>query len=122
MTNTREVGTIYYTKKPNPNVDEKYYEPVSFESWKMLRDLEPSKFGLPYEDYVELKRNQFEEEKKRRSTVSLELCSVFYSLRPEMIESTRKSIEKIKSDPFFNQWEGPGEEIVALILKGDERI
>jgi len=117
MTNTSEVGTIYYTKKPNPNVDEKYYEPVSFESWKMLRDLGPSKFGLPYEDYVELKRNQFEEEKKRRGTVSLELCSVFYSLRPEMIESTTKSIEKIKSDPFFNQWEGPGKEIVALILK-----
>lgn len=30
MQNIQEVGTIYYTKKSNPHVDEKFYEPVSF--------------------------------------------------------------------------------------------
>ena len=122
MQNIQEVGTIYYTKKPNPHVDEKFYEPVSFESWKMLRDLEPSKFGLPYEEYVEIKMAQFEAEKERRKNTSFELQSVFYSIRPEMIESTRKTLSKIKNDTFFNKWEGLGGEIVEFILKGDERI
>lgn len=120
MQNIQEVGTIYYTKKPNPHVDEKFYEPVSFESWKMLRDLEPSKFGLPYEEYVEIKRTQFEAEKEKRKNTAFELQSVFYSIRPEMIESTRKALSKIKNDPFFNRWEGPGGEIVEFILKGVE--
>ena len=55
---TKEIlkyGVLYYLQKIDKNVSEQRYEPVSYEYWKMLRDLEPTKFGGDYDFYIRLK-------------------------------------------------------------------
>lgn len=113
----KEQGIIYYFERPDPNVNPQMYHPVSYEHWKMLRDLEPSKFNVDYECYVQLKEEQFEREVEYRKTVSIHLKSVYYSTHPKMIEQTRKSLRKIIENPFFDRWASTEEsEMVNNIL------
>jgi hypothetical protein len=99
-----QTGVLYYFDRPDPKVNPEMYEPVSYENWKMLRELEPTKFTLDYDGYIQLKKEQFEREVEERKNVTFYLKSVLYSTRPEMIEQTRKSIRKIIENPFFDKW------------------
>ena len=105
--NILKQGVIYYLLKVDKNVNPKNYEPCSFEQWKMLRDLEPSKFGNDYDFYVKLKEDQFKQEQERRENCSLDLHSVMYSLYDSDIDSTRDNINKIESNILFKEWVKP---------------
>jgi hypothetical protein len=101
---TPKTGVLYYFEKPDLNVNPQMYEPVSYENWKMLRELEPTKFVLDYPGYVELKKEQFDKEVENRKNTSLYLKSVYYSFYPEMIADTKKAIKRIVDSPFFQKW------------------
>ncbi len=105
--NISKQGVIFYLLKVDKDVNPKNYEPCSFEQWKMLRDLEPSKFGNDYDFYVKLKEDQFKQEQKNRENCSLELHSVMYSLYDSDIDSTRDNINKIESNILFKEWVKP---------------
>jgi len=108
------LGNLFYLKKYDEIKDETY-EPVSKEYWKILRDLEPSKFGLTYSDYIELKREQHEKEINNRKKSSLELMTYTYSLNPIMLENTKKTIKEIQSNELFERWVTE-KEIIDYIL------
>ena len=81
-------GVVYYLQKIDKNESEQRYEPVSYENWKMLRDLEPTKFINDYEWYVKSKKEQFEQQVERRKNCELEMMSKHYSLHPSDIDKT----------------------------------
>lgn len=108
-------GTLFYFNKVDKNVRLDQYDPVSYEHWKMLRELEPTKFRLGYEAYVESKKVQFEEEVERRKNVDLELVSMYYNLHTDSIIKTKEFILNAQNDPFFDKWIKP--ELVKEILE-----
>ena len=99
-----KTGVLYYFDRPDPDVSQEMYEPVSYENWKLLRELEPTKFTLDYKGYCQLKLEQYTKEVEDRKKTAFYLKSVFYSVHPEMIENTRKSLRKIIESPFFEKW------------------
>lgn len=107
-------GIVYYLQKIDKNVSEQIYEPISYEMWKMLRDLEPTKFRGDYDWYVRSKKEQFENEIERRKNCELELMSKSYSLHPSDIDKTKQSIKDIQSSERFVKWYG--EDVVETIL------
>lgn len=111
------IGNIFYLRK-YAEIKDETYEPVSKEYWKMLRDLEPGKFGLTYSDYVELKRKQHEKDIEQRKKSNLELVNYMYSLHPNMLENTKKTIKEIQSNELFNRWM-TDKEIIDFILNYD---
>jgi hypothetical protein len=108
------LGNLFYLKKYDEIKDETY-EPVSKEYWMILRDLEPSKFGLTYSDYINLKREQHEQEIKNRKKSNLELVTYMYSLSPILLEETKKTIKEIQSNELFERWVTDNE-IIEYIL------
>lgn len=111
------VGVIYYLATPQPILDETY-EPVSYEQWKMLRELEPSKFRLSYDDYVKSKKEQHESMIESRKNCSAELNNIYYSIDENDLEQTQNRIRGVKSDENFQKWIGGNdiEEIIEYIL------
>lgn len=107
-------GVIYYLQKIDKIVSEQRYEPVSYEHWKMLRDLEPTKFDNDYNFYVELKKEQYESEVERRKNCESELVSKHYSLHPADIDKTKQTIKEIGSNERFVKW--ADDELVESIL------
>lgn len=108
-------GNLYYLQKIDKNVSEQMYEPVSYEHWKMLRDLEPSKFLNDYDFYVKSKKEQFELDLERRSDCELVLNCQNYSLHPGDINRTKQVIKDIQSNERFVKWY-PNNGVVELIL------
>jgi len=108
-------GVIYYLQKIDKNVSEQRYEPVSYEYWKMLRDLEPTKFGGDYDFYIRLKKEQYESEVERRKNCESELVSKHYSFfHPDDIDKTKQTIKEIRSNERFVKW--ADDELVESIL------
>ena len=107
-------GVIYYLQKIDKNVSEQIYEPVSYEHWKMLRDLEPTKFSDDYDFYVRLKKEQYESEVERRKNCELELRCKHYTLHPADIDKTKESFRDIQSNERFESWYN--KELVETIL------
>jgi len=97
-------GVLYYLQKIDKNVSEQRYEPVSYEYWKMLRDLEPTKFGGDYDFYIRLKKEQYESEVERKKNCTFELASTSYTLHPADINKTKESIREIQSNERFVKW------------------
>jgi len=97
-------GVVYYLQKVDKNVSEQEYDPVSYEQWKMLRDLEPTKFRLDYDWYVKSKKEQFESEIERRKKCEFEFMTYSYSLHPADIDKTKQSIKDIQSSERFERW------------------
>jgi hypothetical protein len=116
--NIPPVGVIYYLRTPKPIIDEQY-EPVSFEQWKMLRELEPTKFRLSYDDYVQTKKEQHEAMIESRKNASYELVSIAYSLDNRDIENTQTRIRDIVESDYFVKWIGDEEvnDIIQEILE-----
>lgn len=110
-----KIGTLHYLRKIDKNVKEETYEPVSFENWKMLRDLEPGKFGLDYEEYCSLKKEQYNTEVERRKNCECEMIGYMYNLYPSEIEKTKKQIIEITSKDNFYNWLSE-QEIVDKVL------
>jgi hypothetical protein len=108
-----KLGILFYLNKVEKTVNPETYEPVSKESWKMLRDLEPGKFGLSYDSYVQLKKEQFDSEIERRKKSDYELISYHYNLYD--IIKTKQKINEIKSDPLFYKRQ-TDQEIIDYIL------
>jgi hypothetical protein len=100
-------GVIFYLRTPEKIVAETY-EPVSREQWKMVRDLEPTKFSASYDGYVELKRQAHESMIEQRRNCSLELTSIYYSLHERDIEKTKNRLIEIQSADYFKEWVGEG--------------
>lgn len=107
-------GIVHYLQKIDKNVSEQIYEPVSYEMWKMLRDLEPTKFRGDYDWYVRSKKEQFENEIERRKNCEFELMAYRYSLHPSDIDKTKQSIKDIQSSERFERWYG--EDVAETIL------
>ena len=99
-----QYGVVFYLRKIDKNVNKQQYEPVSYEQWKMLRDLEPTKFINDYDWYVRSKKEQFESEVERRKNCELELMSYHYNLHPACIDKTKQSIVDIQSNERFENW------------------
>jgi len=97
-------GVVYYLQKIDKEVKKEVYDPVSYEQWKLLRDLEPTKFRNDYDFYVQSKKEQFESEVERRKNCELELKSIHYSLHQADIEKTKQTIKDIQSNPRFDSW------------------
>ena len=107
-------GVVYYFQKIDKNVSGQIYEPVSYEMWKMLRDLEPTKFRSDYDWYVRSKKEQFENEIERRKNCELELMSKRYSLHPADIDKTKQTIRDIQTHERFVNW--CNEDVIETIL------
>jgi hypothetical protein len=108
-------GVIYYLQKIDKNVSEQIYEPVSYEHWKMLRDLEPTKFSDDYDFYVRLKKEQYESGVERRKNCEFDLHSKHYSLHPSDIDKTKQSIRDIQSNELFETWYDNGDVVESIL-------
>ena len=108
-------GLLHYVQKIDKNVSEQRYEPVSYEYWKMLRELEPTKFENDYDFYIKLKKEQYESEVERRKNCTFELHSKHYSLHPSDIDKTKQSIRDIQSNELFEKWYD-SEDVIESIL------
>lgn len=99
-------GILHYYLKVEKIPHSDLYNPVSFEQWKMLRELEPSKFIVPYSTYVEMKNDEYLNEIERRKNCSLELKNFRYYLSGEnSIDKPQKElIRKIENNPLFDYW------------------
>ena len=97
-------GVVYYMDNIDKNINPEMYEPVSYDGWKMVRELEPTKFNLPYGDYIKLKETQFNIEVERRSLCSLELKSYMYDICDDYLHSTKNKIIEIQTNPMFHSW------------------
>ena len=97
-------GVVHYLQKIDKNVSEQLYEPVSYEQWKMLRELEPTKFIFDYDSYVKAKKEQFENEIERRKNCEFEVMAYQYSLHPADIDKTKQTIKDIQSSERFEKW------------------
>jgi hypothetical protein len=112
------IGILYYLSEVDQNVSEEMYEPVSFETWKMLRELEPTKFTVPYNSYVLMKKEQFEREVESRKKSTIELKSLHYTTHPSSIGDTQKAIRKVIDSPLFVKWFNDRDiELVERIMK-----
>jgi hypothetical protein len=103
----RSWGFLYYLLKKDENAEfiENKYEPISFEYWKMLRSLEPTKIANDYEYYVKLKEEQHLKEEERRKNCTHELNYVFYNLcSVDYLEKTRQSITEVQLSDRFEKW------------------
>ena len=109
---------LFYFNRVDKNVRQDQYDPVSYEQWKMLRELEPTKFRHGYDAYVIMKREQYDEEVERRKNVTFELTSVYYNIDANSIVKTKQLIYNIQNNPFFEKWEKP--ELAKEILELDE--
>ena len=98
-----KMGFVHYFRR-KPKVIESDYEPMSFDLWKMFRDLEPSKFGLNYETYIRIKKEQYETKLESQKNVTLELVAFRYDLNEFELPHTKKEIGKIETDPLFEKW------------------
>ena len=108
------VGNLFYLEKIDKNVNKQMYEPVSYEQWKMLRELEPTKFIVGYDYYIKLKKEQYDAEVKRKEECVLELKDFLYNLDPSRIDNTKMLINEIQSGDRFEKWYNP--ELVEAIL------
>ena len=108
-------GTLHYLQKIYKNVSEQRYEPVSCEQWKMLRELEPTKFRNDYDFYTKSKKEQYESEVERRKNCTIEVIGKHYSLHPADIDKTKQSIRDIQSNELFEKWY-PNEDVIESIL------
>tara|TARA_R110000737_G_scaffold325769_1_gene339251 strand:+ start:904 stop:1260 length:357 start_codon:yes stop_codon:yes gene_type:complete len=108
-------GLLHYLQKIDKNVSEQRYEPVSYEYWKRLRELEPTKLGNDYDFYTKLKKEQYESEIERRKNCEFELHSKHYSLHPSDIDKTKQSIRDIQSNELFETWYN-SEDVIESIL------
>jgi hypothetical protein len=97
-------GVVNYFQKIDKEVKIEIYDPVSYDQWKMLRGLEPSKFRNDYNWYVQSKKEQFESEVERKKNCELEVKCKHYSLHPAEIEETKQTIKDIESNPRFVKW------------------
>jgi hypothetical protein len=111
---TLKRGNLFYFKKINKTVPIDQYDPVSYEQWKMLRELEPTKFRNTYAFYVKSRQEQYEAEVEKRKDVLFELLGFTYSLYERDLAKTKQQIIEIESDPFFDKWHN--EEIKNIIL------
>lgn len=107
-------GVIWYLQIPKPE-SKQLYEPVSYEHWKMLRDLEPTKFRNDYFTYVKIKEEAYNVMLKNKKESSFELLNYFYDINYHSIEGTKKAIQTISEDSFFEKW--LNKELVEQILK-----
>jgi len=99
-----KIGVVHYLQKIDKRVKKEIYDPVSYEQWKMLRELEPTKFINDYDFYVQSKKEQFELEVERKKNVGLVFACKYYSLHPEEIEKTKQTIKDIEANPRFVRW------------------
>lgn len=100
-----QYGLLHYFNNVDKNVKMDQYDPVSYDQWKMLRDLEPTKFRGTYDEYVTRKREQYDAEVLNRAKISLTLETFVYSTR-EFVDKviTKVNIEEIEANPLFNKW------------------
>jgi len=110
----KKYGVLYYLQKMDKRISEQLYEPISYEQWKLLRELEPTKFRNDYGWYVQSKKEQFELEVERRKNCEFEIMSKHYSLHPSDIDKTKQSIRDIQSNERFEKWYNEG--VVEAIL------
>lgn len=98
-------GFLPYFNHVDKDVKLDQYDPVSYDQWKMLRDLEPTKFRGTYDEYVSRKKEQYDAEVLNRAKISLTLESFYYSTR-EVADKviTKLNIEKIEANPLFDKW------------------
>ena len=108
-------GTLHYLQRIDKNVSQQRYEPVSYEQWKMLRELEPTKLGDDYGFYTKLKKEQYESDVERRKNCTIEFLNKHYSLHPSDIDKTKQSIRDIQSNELFEKWY-PNEDVIESIL------
>ena len=97
-------GVVHYLQKIDKRVKKEIYDPVSYDQWKMLRDLEPTKFINDYDFHVQSKKEQFELEVERKKNCELESKCKHYSLHPADIEKTKQTIKDIEANPRFVKW------------------
>jgi hypothetical protein len=98
-------GFLHYFNHVDKDVKLDQYDPVSYDQWKMLRDLEPTKFRGTYNQYVLNKREQYNAEVIIRAKVSLTLESFYFTTtNVEDRVITQVNIEKIEANPLFDKW------------------
>ena len=107
-------GVIYYLTDVDKNVSPDLYDPVSYEQWKLLRELEPGKITNNYESYVELKREQYEGEVESRKNCNHILNTISYNLKDNQLEDTKRRLMIVQEDPLFNKW--LAQDVVDYIL------
>lgn len=102
---TLKYGFLHYFNNVDMDVKLDQYDPVSYDQWKMLRDLEPTKFRGTYDEYVTNKKAQYDAEVLNRTKIKFTLESFFYSTTKNEDKAIAKfDIEKIESNPLFNKW------------------
>ena len=82
MKDLTKIGNLFYFKKIDKNINPDLYVPISYEYWKMLRGWEPSKFTLDYEHYIQLKKEQYNNEVEHRKYIKFEIRCYMYNLHP----------------------------------------
>lgn len=98
-------GILHYFNHVDKDVKLDQYDPVSYDQWKMLRDLEPTKFRGTYDEYVSIKKAQYDAEVLNRTKVKFTLEGFYYSTREVADKVIAKlEIEKIEANPLFNKW------------------
>tara|TARA_R110000772_G_scaffold57747_5_gene130666 strand:- start:6155 stop:6505 length:351 start_codon:yes stop_codon:yes gene_type:complete len=115
MIQAGDFGVLYYFEHIDKNVNPEIYDPVSYEQWKMLRELEPTKFRNGYDFYVTSKKEQFDSEVERRKSCSLEIKTVHFDLTYQNLKGTQKTLTKIQENILFDKWSD--KELVNKILK-----
>ncbi len=115
IVNTKTGELVYYQLKVEKIPNGQMYDPVSYENWKMLRELQPTKFKIPYNEYVELRNEEFLEEVERRKLVDFEIKTIYYKLTHEGIMEVKERMLNIQSSKNFNKWL-MSDESVQLIL------
>lgn len=115
MIQAADFGILYYFENIDKNPNPEIYDPVSYEQWKMLRELEPTKFRKGYDYYVASKKEQFNREVEKRKNCSLELKNVHFDLTLHKLKGTQNTLIKIQENVLFDKW--IEKEIVESILK-----
>jgi hypothetical protein len=108
---------IYYLEQIDKNIPKDKYKPVSYDQWLMLKELEPSKFGFSYKDYIKIKKEQFNQETEQLKDATLRLQSIMLAIdirNPKSIQTAKDKIKEIESGNFFDSW--PNKQEVDSIL------
>lgn len=100
------VGNLPYLVKVDKNVNYEMYEPMSYDNWKLFRDLSPGKMGSTYKEYCDLKRKSYTDEIERRKDIEYELKMFQYDTNFTSLNKTKKAILEIENSDLFKEWCG----------------
>lgn len=109
------VLNLAYLLSVDKNVDPEEYEPVSYEHWKMLKELEPTKFRGKYDAYIQSKNEQFLQEVENRKNQSFVLNYLTLSLLDRSIDESKEALSKITTNPLFHSFVGDYKKVIDFL-------